>query len=97
MAEKWIINAFTDALPTFDGKSLEDFADHVENTFTEAFPAIMAAYEAAFGDNKAMKFAMMMLADTDLLPFLQCFFTGGYHAKEVELDKRKEEGGQGDA
>lgn len=86
---KWIEEAFKEATSKIDGKTVEEFAAHMEKTFKEEFPHTMAAFTLSFGAEKAAKMAALFFADHDIFVLAKCFFAGGY---KVRMDEEGKEG-----
>lgn len=79
--EKCFEDAFKNAEPKVDGMNTEQFADMVADKFKAEFPVTMTSFEQAYGHEKAMKIAHMMIIDGDIFTLCKCFFMSGYYER----------------
>ena len=87
--DKWILEAFENAQPKVDGKTVEEFSKDMEKRFKEEFPQSMTAYTLAFGPEAAAKCTALMFAERDFFTLVKCFFGSGYAVRMKEEERKK--------
>ena len=90
--DKWIEDAFKEAQPLVDNKTIEQFTDHIDKLFADLFPFVMTAFEKTYGQAVAIGFGLDMIKNPNLFSLLKAFFLSGYKAKVEELEKERDGG-----
>lgn len=86
---KWIEDAFKEAQPKIDGKTFDDFAEHMEKAFKGEFAHTMVGYTLAFGPKSAAEATAAMMELKSVATLVKCFFAAGY---KVRMDEEKKGG-----
>jgi hypothetical protein len=74
---KWIEDAFKEAQPKIDGKTIDEFAH------------TMVGYTLSFGPKAAAEATVAMMEHKSIATLVKCFFAAGY---KVRMDEDKKGG-----
>ena len=84
---KWIEDAFNEAQPKIDGKTVEEFAAHMEDAFESEYAHTMVSFMLSFGPSYATEATVAMMEHKSVATLVKCFFAAGYKARMEEENK----------
>lgn len=84
---KWIEDAFKEAQPKIDGKTIEEFSHYMDEAFHKEFGHTMVGFTLAFGPEAAAEATVAMMESKTIARLAQCFFAAGYKVRMEEEKK----------
>lgn len=88
---KWIEDAFNEAQPKIDGKTVDEFAEHLCEAFNREFTHTMVSFALSFGFSQASEATVAMMEHESVATLVKCFFSAGYKARMEEEKKGGEQ------